>query len=173
MGSVGDADDNAMAESFFATWSASCWTATSSASTPRPAWPSSTSSKASTPAGGILPSASSALTWQTSVRIAQLHRTGGCNAAGTGCAYLSSVCMQRRRRGYVQTRTAPAWPPRRGLSARTCKPWLGRPPPLWSDPQGNRVLPPGRKTRGGRRAHEGEAHCLPLVVSSAPQPSVS
>jgi transposase InsO family protein len=61
MGSVGDAYDNAMAESFFATLECELLTATSSAPTPRLAWPSSTSSKTSTtPAGGTPPSASSA-----------------------------------------------------------------------------------------------------------------
>jgi len=52
-GSVGDAYDNAMCESFFATLDASSSTATVSARTPRRAWRSSTSSKASTILPGV------------------------------------------------------------------------------------------------------------------------
>ena len=50
MGSVGDAYDNALAERFFATWKASCSSAAGSPRKPRPAWPASASSRASTTA---------------------------------------------------------------------------------------------------------------------------
>jgi hypothetical protein len=61
MGSVGDRFDNAVIESVFATWSASCCTATASAPAPRPAWPSSATWRASTThAGATRRSASSA-----------------------------------------------------------------------------------------------------------------
>jgi putative transposase len=54
MGSVGDAYDNALCESFFATLDASYSTAAGSPLGPRPSWPSSTTSKAGTiPAAGI------------------------------------------------------------------------------------------------------------------------
>jgi putative transposase len=60
MGSVGDAYDNAMCESFFATLESSFCNAASSRPRPRRAWPSSSSSKGGTiPAGGTQPSATS------------------------------------------------------------------------------------------------------------------
>jgi hypothetical protein len=55
-----------------------------------------------------------------------------------------------------------------------CPPWmqgLGRPPPLWSDPRGNRGMRP-RQDPGGPRPTRGKRHAPPRGVSGATGTSV-
>ena len=55
IGSVGDCFDNAMCESFFATWNANCRPAAGSRPRSRPAWQCSSSLKAGTTRIGVTP----------------------------------------------------------------------------------------------------------------------
>ena len=65
MGSVGDAYDNAMCESFFATLECGCWTGAGSRPKPTPRWPASASSKAGTTPYAYIPAWATARRWHT------------------------------------------------------------------------------------------------------------
>jgi len=65
MGSVGDAYDNAMCESFFATLECGCWTGAGSRPKPTPRWPASASSKAGTTPYAYIPGWATARRWHT------------------------------------------------------------------------------------------------------------
>jgi len=63
MGSVGDAYDNAMCESFFASSNANCWSDAGSRPRSRPRWPASASSKVGTTRCGCTQPSATARQW--------------------------------------------------------------------------------------------------------------